>query len=202
MNDVNYSWIYTYVYIYIVRFCKTYTSCLLCVLYVSILLWFLGFPPLTETARKAMEHVYGNAVASAGGFSALPRSIQWREYRGPDSQWMTWMTDARRWSLLLWQIREWLPSILWWWFYCQEGNNGAFLSYLEILEEQHWRSCFTGGLRSNDHVHNFRNAFGWCCSRLSVDVKLWDKMTSIGSDQGGAVLDYSEFTQPDPKSCV
>ena len=129
-------------------------------------------------------------------------SIQWREYQGPDSQWMTWMTDARRWSLLLWQIREWLPSILWWWFYCQEGNNGAFLSYLEILGEQHWRSCFTGGLRSNDHVHNFRNAFGWCCSRLSVDVKSWDKMTSIGSDQGGAVLDYSEFTQPDPKSCV
>ena len=128
---------YIRMYIYIVRFCKTYTSCLLCVLYVSILLWFLGFPPLTETARKAMEHVYGNAVASAGGFSALPRSIQWREYRGPDSQWMTWMTDARRWSLLLWQIREWLPSILWWWFYCQEGNNGAF----SILLGDTWRTA-------------------------------------------------------------
>ena len=63
--------IYVCICIYIVLFCKTYTSCLLCVLYVSILLWFLGFHPLTETARKAMEHVYGNAVASAGGFSAL-----------------------------------------------------------------------------------------------------------------------------------
>ena len=128
---MNYSWIYTYAYIYIVLFCITCTSCLLCVLYVSILLWFLGFPPLIETARKAMEHVYGNAVASAGGFSALPRSIGegTEMYRGPDSQWMT---DARGWG--------------------QEGNSIGFPVSLVACEAR--TMYITSGMHSDDVVRD------------------------------------------------